>query len=95
MREKIGKVANVLCAVAVAVIICTLAISYERETHKANQEFRLNLKFGKGDIVDLKIGGKGQIISVWGIRDKTPYLIRIRTVDGFEEHWMSEFEVKL
>jgi hypothetical protein len=69
-------------------------VTVEMERRQTNQEFRLNLRFGRGDIVDLRLGGKGQIIKVWGKRDDAPYLIRIRTEDGFEERWMSEFEVK-
>jgi len=49
------------------------------------------LHFQIGDVVDLKIGGKGQIVSIQG-RNR-PYCIRIRTDAGTERIWLNEFEL--
>jgi hypothetical protein len=54
----------------------------------------LNLKFEKGQVIDLKIGGRGQIIRVAPKNDK-PYQVRIRTENGWRDGWMEEFELEI
>jgi len=51
------------------------------------------LRFQIGDVVDLKIGGKGQVINIQG--QGKPYLIRIRTDEGTNGAWFDEFELEI
>ncbi len=77
----------------VGIIIAGVALA-EMERDQTNQEFRLNLDFDKGDILNLKIGGTGQVIQIrWTHSDK-PYLVRIRTEQEVTEKWMSDFELE-
>jgi uncharacterized protein YodC (DUF2158 family) len=52
----------------------------------------INLKFEKGQMVDLKIGGQGQIVVVEGGYD-SPYRVRVWTNDGPQYFWFSENEL--
>jgi len=52
---------------------------------------KIELRFQIGDVVDLKIGGKGQVVRIQG--NDRPYHIRIRTDAGVERVWMNEFEL--
>jgi hypothetical protein len=54
----------------------------------------IELRFQIGDVVDLKIGGQGQVIKIVGDRNQ-PYLIRIRTDDGTKKIWLDEFELEI
>ena len=71
-----------------------LAIFDETGSRRANAEWQAALNFNHQQIVELKVGGRGQIIGIHYSRFHEPYLIRIRTNDGFEDHWMHEYEVK-
>ena len=52
---------------------------------------RVELRFQIGDMVDLKIGGNGQVIDIVG--SNRPYYVRIRTDAGIERVWLDEFEL--
>jgi hypothetical protein len=94
MSDKaLNRVAWILGIIVACVIITGVTI-YDRQTAQVNKEFRLNLKFEKGAIVNLKIGGRGQIITVLRARGDKPYLVRIRDEDGFDSLWMNEFELE-
>jgi len=54
---------------------------------------RPDLQFQVGDVVDLKIGGQGQIIQISG--RLRPYWVRIRTDNGTERVWLDEFELEI
>jgi hypothetical protein len=51
------------------------------------------LRFQIGDVVDLKIGGQGQVIQIVG--SSRPYYVRIRTDAGLEKVWLDEFELEM
>ncbi len=62
----------------------------------AEPTIRINLKFRQGQTVNLKIGGRGQIIEVdktW-IGNHMPYRIRIQTDGGPKYMWFREFELE-
>lgn len=50
------------------------------------------LQFNIGDVVDLKVGGQGQVINIKGI--SKPYHVRIRTNIGLTIIWLDEFELE-
>jgi len=52
----------------------------------------VQLRFKIGDIVDLQIGGKGQIIDINYTRN-APYTIRIKTDQGCDYLYFREFEL--
>jgi len=52
------------------------------------------LHFKIGEVVDLKIGGKGQIVKIVGVRNQ-PYWVRVRTDAGIERMWFDEFELEI
>lgn len=54
----------------------------------------INLKFREGQVVNLKIGGRGQIDEVWA-GDKRPYRVRIQTDEGPKYWWFQEFELEI
>jgi len=54
---------------------------------------QVELRFQIGDVVDLKIGGQGQIVAIQGIN--RPYHVRIRTDAGTERVWLDEFELRI
>ncbi len=53
-----------------------------------------DLKFKQDQIVNLRVGGSGQIIAVDNRNEDKPYRVRIRTEDGIETIWMNEFELE-
>jgi len=55
---------------------------------------KTELRFKVGDVVDLKIGGEGQITRIVGKRNQ-PYWVRTRTDDGIERIWFDEFELEI
>lgn len=63
-------------------------------THTGETPPKVELRFQVRDVVDLKIGGQGQIIRIVGISHQ-PYLVRIRTDDGVESVWFNEFELEI
>jgi len=57
---------------------------------------RIDLKFRQGQMVDLKIGGRGQIINVDASGNgMMPYRVRIRTDEGPKYMWFDEFELEI
>ena len=52
------------------------------------------LRFQLGQVVDLRIGGEGQIIDILR-HSRRPYQVRIRTEDGFDVWYLSEFELEI
>ena len=76
----------VLC---LALIVCGCTPNGLEGPKKAEIELRFQI----GDVVDLKIGGKGQIINIMG--NNRPYHIRIRTDAGIERVWLDEFELEI
>lgn len=54
-----------------------------------------SLKFQKGQVVDLKIGGKGQIVEVRVGDGWLPYRLRIQTTEGPKYWWFYEFELEI
>jgi len=58
------------------------------ESSKTEMEFKI------GDVVDLKIGGKGQVTRIVGSRNQ-PYWVRIRTDDSVERVWFDAFELEI
>jgi hypothetical protein len=94
MSDKALKAMGWILGIIVACVIITGVIIYDRQAAQVNKEFRLNLKFGKGAVVNLKIGGRGQIIGMRRSKGDKPYLIRIRDEAGFDSYWMDEFELE-
>jgi hypothetical protein len=93
-REKTIDIVGIIMIVSVAAIILGGVFYGTYLDAQADKQFRLELKLDIGDIVDLKIGGKGQVIARKHMRSDTPYLIRIRTNDGFDEQWLSKLEIE-
>ena len=57
---------------------------------------KVNLKFRRGQVINLKIGGRGQIIDVDDTPgDTCPYCIRINTNEGPKYKWFQEFELEI
>jgi hypothetical protein len=54
----------------------------------------LNLEFEKGQMVDLKIGGKGQVVEIRRLWITCPYGVRIQTDDGPKIVWLSGWELE-
>ena len=72
-----------------ALVLCGCTPNGLEQPKKA----QIELRFQIGDVVDLKIGGKGQIVKIQG-RDR-PYYVRIRTDAGIERIWLDEFELEI
>jgi hypothetical protein len=53
------------------------------------------LKFQKEQVVNLKIGGRGQIISVPWYWHTSPYKVRINTDEGPRYRQFREFELEV
>jgi len=53
----------------------------------------IDLKFRKGQVVNLKIGGRGQIIEANPTNGV--YRVRVRTDDGSKFMWFHEFELEV
>ena len=85
----------ILIAFALFTIFCisAMCVSAGHEFTRLNQEFRDNLTFEKGDLVNLKLGGKGQILKVSGVRTERPYLVRTLGESGIDCCWMREWEL--
>jgi hypothetical protein len=80
------------CAVAGAALLALeTVLPHEPEPRPI---IHLNLKFEERQIVDLKIGGKGQIISVRPQDAQRPYGVKIRISDGTKTVWLNEWELE-
>jgi uncharacterized protein YodC (DUF2158 family) len=55
---------------------------------------KVELRFEIGDVVDLKIGGQGQVIQIYKNSNR-PYEIRIRTDAGLDYSRFKEFELEI
>ncbi len=75
------------------IVLCLALIMCGCELNGIEKPRSVDLRFQIGDIVDLKIGGQGQIISISG--SSRPYYIRIRTDAGIEKVWFDEFELEI
>jgi len=93
-KEKIQITAFIMLAVIMVGGLVTGAIWSGITNDRLNAERRAALKFQHQEVVELKVGGHGQIIQIHWDRFHEPYLIRVRTDEGLEDHWMDEYEVK-
>jgi hypothetical protein len=94
MRDTIVNVVGIIMIVSVAALILGGVFYSLYLDAQADARYRMELRFDVGDIVDLKIGGKGQVIKRNYTRTDEPYLIRILTEDGFDERWVQKVEIK-
>ena len=76
------------------IVLCLALVMCGCELNGIEQPKPVELRFTIGDIVDLKIGGKGQIVGL-DIGDRRPYWVRIRTDAGIERVWLYEFELEI
>lgn len=76
-----------------ALIMCGCELNGIEQPEKPEKPTEMELQFQIGDVVDLKIGGQGQITNIVG--SKRPYLIRIRTDASIEKLWFDEFELEI
>ena len=89
------KIALWLAVMALGLCLgCETYPEKHRRRLEARPDIHFNLKFEKGQIINLKIGGREQIIKV-ASKDDKPYKVRIRTDDGWIDHWMDEFELEI
>ena len=94
LKDKIQAAAFAVLAVFMVGGGITWAVFYEIANSKADAEWKASLKFQQREVVELKVGGEGQIIEVHWDRFHEPYLIRVRIDEGLEDRWMHEYEVK-
>ena len=80
----------VLC---LALVLCGCTPNGLEQSKKPKKP-RVELRFQIGDMVDLKIGGTGQIVNIVGKYNR-PYSVRIRTDAGIERVWFDEFELEI
>lgn len=81
--------------IALLAMALGLCLGCETELQMRNKPtIHFDLKFKRGQIIDLKIGGRGQVIKV-APKEKRPYYIRIRTDNGPVDIWMNEFELRV
>ncbi len=74
--------------------ILTLALGCTPEKPGPPRGTHIFLEFQRSQMVDLKIGGYGQIIQVDNRKgDLKPYKVRIQTVNGPQNVWFNEFEL--
>ena len=74
---------------AVCLVMATLGCEPQPKREPVNIELKI------GQMVDLKIGGRGQIISVSGGRNGNRYCVRVNTNEGPENVWLDEFELNV
>jgi hypothetical protein len=94
MKDKILAGNLIILGIVILGGIIWSGIADEITSRKANAEWLAALKFQHREVVELRVGGQGQIIEIHYSRFHQPYLIRIRTDEGFEDRWMHEYEVK-
>jgi len=90
-------VKNVLGLVCIGILtFAVLTLGCTPQPAPQPQGTHVFLRFRRGQIVDLKIGGRGQIIQVdnrsGGDR---PYKVRIQTDNGPQDRWLNEFELRI
>jgi len=86
---------GLVCIGILAFAVLTLGCTPE-PTPPPPQGTHVFLRFRRGQMVDLKIGGRGQIIQVENRRgDQHPYKVRIRTDQGPQDRWLNEFELRI
>jgi hypothetical protein len=82
-----------LAVVLILVVGAGLLIADTTMPETPKWGINLNLRLERGQMVDLKIGGEGQIVEIRRHWITCPYGVKIQTDDGPKIVWLNEFEL--
>lgn len=84
----------ILAATAISLALFSLCGCEPPEPKPAKPAIQVKLKFKYGEVVALKIGGRGQIIGISQLQNDY-YKVRVQGDNGPRELWLYGFELEI